>query len=148
MAADKLRGAGDAASSLFNLVENAHRVFEAQANALLEPLDLNTELLKVLYVIDGCDGGTIGRLLPASGLEPDKFAAAVRSLQLRGFVTRPRPKEDPETTIIRFTTQGRLKARRAHAAIERLQERAVGWVGPHQEPLLAALRRLSMLPPP
>ncbi len=132
--------------SLLLLVENANRMFEAQVNALLAPLDLTLDLMKIVYLVDGRDGGTIGELQAATDLDREKVAAGVRALQLRGLVTRPRPKEDAEATVIRLTTQGRTKARRAANAIERFQQRAGGWLGAHREPLLAALRRLALLP--
>jgi DNA-binding MarR family transcriptional regulator len=131
---------------LLLLVENANRMFEAQVGALLEPFDLTIELMKLVYVIDDLEGGTIAAVQAAAGSEPENVAAGVRALQLRGLVTRPRPKEDPETIAIRLTTQGRMKARRAHNAIERLQERAGGWLGAQRDPLLAALARLALLP--
>ncbi len=133
--------------SLWPLIEHVNQMLESEIVKILEPLDLTIELLKVLYLVDECDGGTIGDLQAASNLDPDRVAASVRGLQLRGLVTRPKPKEDPSATVIRFTTEGRMKVRRAHAGIERLQARAEGWLGVHREPLLAALRRLALLPP-
>ena len=132
--------------SVLLMVENANRMFEAHIGALLEPFDLTFELMNLVYVIDDLEGGTIAAVQAAAGWELDKVAAGVRALQLRGRVTRPRPKEDPETIVVRLTTQGRMKARRAHNAIERLQERAGGWLGAQREPLLAALARLALLP--
>lgn len=133
--------------SLWPLIEHVNRMLESEIVKILEPLDLTIELLKVLDLIDDCGGGTIGELQAASKLDPDRVASSVRGLQMRGLVTRPKPKEDPGATIIRLTTEGRMKVRRAHAGIERLQDRAGGWLGVHQEPLLAALRRLALLPP-
>ena len=134
-------------NDLLRLITRAQERLLAEIVQQLEPLDLSLDLMDLIYAVDGIGGGTPAEIGTAWKAEPEIVAAGIRTLQLRGILTRPRPKDDPETTRLRFTTEGRDKIKRAHIALQRTFERAGGWLGAQREPLTKGLLRLAELPP-
>lgn len=136
----------DNAAPLLNLLAQAQLRLEAEILIQLEPLDLTLELMDLVYAVDRIGGGTPAEIGAQWGRDPEAVTLGLRALQLRGILTRPRPKEDPVTTRLRFTNEGRDRVKRADVAIQRTLGRAGGWLGSQREPLLKALQRLVELP--
>jgi hypothetical protein len=121
-------------------------LLDAKIAEILRPLDLDAELMEVVYAIDRTDGGTladVGRLLP---FDDDTLQRSVRALQLRGIVVRPKPKEKQDEIELRFTSAGRRRALRAHIALGRFDERVQRWMGAHADRLSEGLERLEAFP--
>ncbi len=127
-------------------LRQAQLVVDARIAEFLGQLDLDTEVMMVVYAIDRCDGGTIQDVAKLVALDEAALERSVRALQLRGLVTRAKPKEAAAAVELRFTTEGRKRVMRAHNALTKFDERMGRWLGSHRERLGEALDRLDALP--
>lgn len=125
--------------------KSAH-IIDAKIGEILAPLDLDVELMLVVYAIDRCDGGTIADVAKLVALDETELDRSVRALQLRGLVARPKPREAAAAVELRFTTEGRRRVLRAHNALGRFDERLGRWMGSHSGRLAEGLDRLEAFP--
>ncbi len=136
----------DAEPPLWLRLRETNTIVDARIAEFLSQLDLDKELMMVVYAIDRCDGGTIQDVAKLVALDEAALERSVRTLQLRGVVTRGKPKEAADAVELRFTTEGRKRVMRAHSALTKFDERMGRWLGSHRERLGEALDRLDALP--